>query len=86
LNNKKSEKAGNFASIISSVAHKSLVNTQLADEVDQFFLFVDANKDGFVSAQEIDAFYSAMGYELSDEELAYGFLLIDSNGDGLISW
>jgi Ca2+-binding EF-hand superfamily protein len=27
-----------------------------------------------------------MGYELSDEELAYGFLLIDSNGDGLISW
>jgi Ca2+-binding EF-hand superfamily protein len=27
-----------------------------------------------------------MGYELSDEELAYGFLIIDTNEDDLISW
>jgi len=83
---KKTEKSSDFASIISSVAHKSLINTQLENEVDQFFLYVDTNKDGYVSPQEVDNFYASMGYELSDEELAYGFLLIDSNGDGLISW
>jgi|LauGreDrversion4_2_1035121.scaffolds.fasta_scaffold321088_2 hypothetical protein len=85
-NMKKTEKSSDFASIISSVAHKSLINTQLENEVDQFFLYVDTNKDGYVSPQEVDNFYASMGYELSDEELAYGFLLIDSNGDGLISW
>ena len=86
MNMKKNEKSDNFANIISSVAHKSLINTQLADEVDEFFLYVDANKDGFVSPQEVDNFYRSLGYELSDEELEYGFLLMDSNGDGLISW
>jgi len=83
---RKTEKSSDSPSILSTIAHKSLVNTQLENEVDQFFLYVDSNKDGFVSPQEVKDFYSSMGYELSDEELAYGFLLIDSNGDGLISW
>ena len=85
-NTRITEKSGDFAKIISTIAHKSFANNQLENEVDQFFLYVDSNKDGFVSPQEVDDFYASMGYELSDEELAYGFLLIDSNGDGLISW
>jgi hypothetical protein len=59
---KKTEKSSDFARIISNIAHKSLVNTQLENEVDQFFLYVDSNKDGFISAQEVKDFYSSMGY------------------------
>jgi Ca2+-binding EF-hand superfamily protein len=74
-NTKKIEKSSEFTKIISNLAHKSFANNQLENEVDQFFLYVDSNKDGFVSPQEVDDFYASMGYELSDEELAYGFLL-----------
>ena len=72
--------------MISTIAYKSLINARIADEVDEFFLYVDADHDRFVSSQELKNFYTSLGYEITDEELALAFLLIDTNGDGLISW
>ena len=86
LNLKKAEKSNNIASIVSTLAHKSLANNQLESEVDEFFRYVDANQDGYVSPQEFDNFYTSQGFAFSDEEIAYIYLLVDSNGDGLISW
>jgi hypothetical protein len=53
---KKTVKSSDFDIIISSIAHKSLINTELSIEVDQFFHYFDLNNDELISTKEIEYF------------------------------
>jgi len=51
------------------------------------FAMADLDADGYLSPEEIRIFYiEETGYNMTNEEIAYIFEVLDTNNDTLISW
>jgi hypothetical protein len=55
-------------------------------EVQQAFEFIDINKNGFISAAEIRHLLICMGEMITDEEVDEMIRMVDSDGDGQVSF
>jgi len=51
----------------------------------KLFKAVDSNKDGVVNLAEYKAFVTAVFPNLTDDDVEYGFNIIDEDGDGVLS-
>eukprot|EP00985_Skeletonema_marinoi_P006008 scaffold2600_cov58-Skeletonema_marinoi.AAC.1 len=49
------------------------------------FKAIDSNKDGVVNLAEYKAFVTAVFPNLTDDDVEYGFNIIDEDGDGVLS-
>ncbi|KAI4379090.1 hypothetical protein MLD38_005429 [Melastoma candidum] len=56
------------------------------DELDHVFRKFDVNGDGKISASELGAILSSLGYTETEEELAKMVKEVDADGDGCISF
>lgn len=55
-------------------------------EVREIFNHYDRDGSGQIEAREFARICDALGVELEEEELAAGLSIVDSDGDGRISW
>merc|ERR1711975_108138 len=62
-------------------------STEFSDaEIEAAFKFIDLDKNGFVGAAEIRHILVCMGELITDEEVDMMITMVDSDGDGQISY
>lgn len=63
------------------------LNEEVAFDVDMLYAMADLDADGYLSPEEIRIFYiEETGYNMTNEEIAYVFEVLDTDKDNLISW
>ncbi|KFK42082.1 hypothetical protein AALP_AA2G208800 [Arabis alpina] len=55
-------------------------------DLEAVFAYMDANKDGRISPQELQNSFKTLGEQLSDEEAESAVRLSDTNGDGMLDF
>ncbi|VVA95517.1 unnamed protein product [Arabis nemorensis] len=56
------------------------------DYLDAVFAYMDANRDGRISPQELQKSFNTLGDHLSDEEAEAAVRLSDTDGDGMLDF
>ncbi|ESQ27454.1 hypothetical protein EUTSA_v10019832mg [Eutrema salsugineum] len=55
-------------------------------DIEDVFAYMDANRDGRISAQEVKKILKTLGEQLSDEEAEAAVKLSDMDGDGMLDF
>ncbi|KAF8103209.1 hypothetical protein N665_0188s0159 [Sinapis alba] len=55
-------------------------------DIEAVFAYMDANKDGRISANELQKSFMTLGEQLSDEEAETAVRLSDTDGDGMLDF
>uniref|UniRef100_A0A0C9S7J4 TSA: Wollemia nobilis Ref_Wollemi_Transcript_13419_1010 transcribed RNA sequence n=1 Tax=Wollemia nobilis TaxID=56998 RepID=A0A0C9S7J4_9CONI len=70
----------------SSSSHSAYCGFQNTEELQRVFKTFDANGDGKISSAELGNIMQSFGYQASREELCAMVEVVDSDGDGFISF